>query len=225
MQNSTFKTIALTLFVVGLAMAGFRAFSDTQQPSDSATNTPREQMEVSREQDSTEKAEQTEEFSVPEELVRCVVVSEDDTERILYYPKTAGCPGDEVVEDEVVDEQEESEQISPEVEEGFSDDIALVESRDLRVSSPSPDDAVSSPFQVTGEARNTVDKVYIRITNPDGKSLIEQAATVRSTGSEWNTYDWTIHYEFQNTKQGFVEVYTKHGNKEENMLKVPVSFS
>lgn len=100
--------------------------------------------------------------------------------------------------------------------------ISVIESRDIKVFNPTPDQVLTSPFVVKGEAR--VDSVHIRVTDQNGKTLIKETVPVRSDG-EWGTFSWTITYEFQSTKKGFVEVYSLKGNKEMNLIKIFVSFN
>ncbi len=100
-------------------------------------------------------------------------------------------------------------------------------SENIRVTSPKPGDTVTSPFIVSGEARVFENQLTVRISNSAGTKLIDQPVTARAKDAgEFGPFKVNMHYQFKNTKDGFVEVFN-HSAKDgsiENMVKIPVKF-
>jgi len=100
-------------------------------------------------------------------------------------------------------------------------------SENIRVSSPKSGETVASPFIVSGEARVFENQLVVRITNSAGTALIDQPVTARANDvGEFGPFKVNMHYQFKNTKEGFVEVFN-HSAKDgsvENLVKIPVKF-
>jgi hypothetical protein len=94
------------------------------------------------------------------------------------------------------------------------------------VTSPKPDEQLSSPFTVEGSAKIPGDKVYIRVKNITGKVLISEVARLGEVQSDGSAnFSIKINYEFSTTKEGFVEVYDLNPTgSEENLVSIPVKF-
>lgn len=97
----------------------------------------------------------------------------------------------------------------------------------VMVFEPNENATVSSPFTVRGEARVDNNKVYIRIVNLAGTTLIQESANVHSVEvGQFGEFKISLNYQFTTTKEGVVEVYSKDASgKEQNIVKVPVIFN
>jgi len=97
----------------------------------------------------------------------------------------------------------------------------------LMVFEPSENSTVSSPFTVKGEARVDDNKVYIRIVNLAGTTLIQESVNVRSGEvGQFGEFKISLNYQFSTTKEGAVEVYSKDSSgKEQNLITIPVKFN
>ena len=93
----------------------------------------------------------------------------------------------------------------------------VIVSDNIRVSSPEANAVLNSPFKVVGEARLDSSRqanvfegtVNIRITNLDGVALISEVANARASEvGEFGPFSITLNYQFSNTKEGYVEVYS-----------------
>ncbi len=86
---------------------------------------------------------------------------------------------------------------------------------------------MSSPFIVEGEARVFENKLTVRLSNSLGTALIDQPVTARAKNlGEFGLFKVNMHYQFKNTKEGFVEVFN-HSAKDgsiENLVQIPVKF-
>lgn len=126
-------------------------------------------------------------------------------------------------EEEVVQEREEEEE-----ERGDIDfDLEVIESDNIIVDFPSPFTQLSSPFEVTGQARVFENTVNVDVTTLDGTPLIQQFTTANAPDvGEFGNFKQKIFYEFSSTKEGYVEVYSisaEDGSKI-NIVRIPVKF-
>ncbi len=98
---------------------------------------------------------------------------------------------------------------------------------ELSVLSPKNNEYLTSPFTITGKSGALDDKIYIRITNSAGIPLIEEFTIARGReGEEWKNFRITINYQFTSTKEGYVEVYTKSTEgDEQSLVRIPVYFN
>ncbi len=126
---------------------------------------------------------------------------------------------DELIELAECGDKESEEEVSEE-------DEVSVSIGSIKVTSPEPNQQLSSPFKVDGQAIVFEDKVYIRVKNTGGKILIEESTTARhQPGTEWGDFSIEIKYEFKTTEEGFVEVYSlDQSGKEMNLVRIPVKF-
>ncbi|MDD5341266.1 MAG: DUF333 domain-containing protein [Patescibacteria group bacterium] len=94
------------------------------------------------------------------------------------------------------------------------------------VNSPKADEQLSSPFTVSGTAKISSDKVFIRVKNTSNKVLISEQASLSELGTDgYGSFFRKINYEFSTTKEGFVEIYDLSASGvEENMVSIPVKF-
>jgi len=124
----------------------------------------------------------------------------------------------EVCQQETTNEEEEVE--------GDVEDENNVEEKSIKIISPINNEQLSSPFKVEGQAIVKDNLVYIRVKNSAGTVLIEESATaVNKPGSEWADFDIEISYEFETTKEGFVEIYSlDQDDNEINIITIPVKF-
>lgn len=100
-------------------------------------------------------------------------------------------------------------------------------SENIRVTSPKPGDVVTSPFIVSGEARVFENQLTVRLSNSTGTALFDQPVTARAKDvGEFGPFKVNMHYQFKNTKEGFVEVfnYSAKDGSIENLVKIPVKF-
>ena len=97
----------------------------------------------------------------------------------------------------------------------------------IRVSSPQPDAKLTSPFLVTGEARVFENMLSVRVTNKDGKAFINESVYAKAKDvGEFGVFSINLSYAFRNTKEGFVEVYSKSAKdgSEQDLVRIPVIF-
>ncbi len=114
----------------------------------------------------------------------------------------------------------------PSVTPPSSDEGTATAEKSIKVTSPIADEQLSSPFKVEGQAIVYQDKVYIRIKNTNGNVLIEENTLAKhQSGTEWGDFSISINYEFNLTKEGFVEVYSlDQDGQEQNLVSIPVKF-
>jgi len=97
----------------------------------------------------------------------------------------------------------------------------------INLTSPKDGQVLKSPFLIAGEADSGVDVVYVRVKNEKGDIVISSSTKTKNpSNSKNNPFGVYLNFEFQNTKKGFVEVYSinKQTKEEENLKSIPVSF-
>jgi len=97
---------------------------------------------------------------------------------------------------------------------------------DIKVTTPANDATVSSPFLVSGEAKSADNKIYVKVRRPDNKIVIEeQTVNVKAAvAGEFGEFSINLHYVFNLTEEGTIEIYTKDDDTEEMLAKIPVKF-
>jgi len=109
------------------------------------------------------------------------------------------------------------------VEDAASDSVE----KNIKVTNPLANQQLTSPFTVEGEARVFENQVLIRVTNNQGEDLINIDTTANSPNmGEWGDFSIDIDYEFSQTKEGYVEVYSESAKdgSDENLIRIPVKF-
>lgn len=98
--------------------------------------------------------------------------------------------------------------------------------KSIKLNSPQENQQLSSPFTLEGSAIVKDNKVYIRVKNLNDQVLIEESVTAAAQpGSEWAEFSIDIEYDFQQTKEGYIEVYSYDDqNNEINNISIPVKF-
>ena len=97
--------------------------------------------------------------------------------------------------------------------------------KDITVTSPVDDEQLSSPFQVEGRAKAENNMVYVRVKSISGATLINVEGSVKNVGNDgFGDFSIKINYEFSNTKEGFVEIFSKQGENEVDLVAIPVKF-
>lgn len=112
-------------------------------------------------------------------------------------------------------------------EKGVAPVATSVSNDNLRVSSPTPNATVTSPFVVAGEARVFENVVNVRVTNTKGESFINETAYAKAgDAGQLGAFSINLSYKFKNTKEGFVEVYHKSpkDGSEQDLVRIPVKF-
>lgn len=102
-----------------------------------------------------------------------------------------------------------------------------ISNENLRVSSPTPDATVTSPFVVAGEARVFENIVNVRVTNLKGDVFIQETAYAKAPDAgQFGPFSINLSYKFKNTKEGFVEVYhaSPKDGSEQDLVRIPVKF-
>lgn len=102
-----------------------------------------------------------------------------------------------------------------------------VTNENLRVSSPTPNATLTSPFTVAGEARVFENVVNVRVTNAKGESFINETAYAKAPDAgQFGSFSINLTYKFKNTKEGFVEVYhaSPKDGSEQDLVRIPVRF-
>lgn len=97
----------------------------------------------------------------------------------------------------------------------------------IRVTSPKPNDTLTSPFVVVGEARVFENVVNVRVTNAKGEAFINETAYAKAPeAGQFGPFSINLSYKFKNTKEGFVEVYhaSPKDGSEQDLIRIPVKF-
>ena len=105
--------------------------------------------------------------------------------------------------------------------------VGVTENEFIRVTSPTPDVLVSSPFAVAGEARVFEGTVQVRVKNFSGDTLIRETATAHASDADaFGSFSVNLSYQFSNTKEGVVEVFSQSAKDgtEEHLIRIPVRF-
>lgn len=123
--------------------------------------------------------------------------------------------------------QSERDKVERVAESVSSKDAAGLTSENIRVTSPKPNDKLTSPFTVVGEARVFENVVNIRVTNAKGEAFITETAYAHAPDAgQFGAFSINLSYKFKNTKEGFVEVYhasAKDGS-DQDLIRIPVMF-
>lgn len=98
--------------------------------------------------------------------------------------------------------------------------------QNITITSPIAGEQLVSPFKVAGQAIAYQNKIYIRVKNKSGATLISLDTLARQqTGMQMADFSMEIKYEFNTTKEGYVEVYSFDQNGQEvNLVSIPVKF-
>jgi len=96
----------------------------------------------------------------------------------------------------------------------------------IRLTSPQTEQVLKSPFLVGGEAFVPDDAVYIRVTKPNGDILISEQTKVKTNDAKKGPFGVLLHFQFQSTDTGHVEVYgiDPQTGEEVALQSVEVSF-
>lgn len=96
---------------------------------------------------------------------------------------------------------------------------------DITVNLPVADEQLISPFQVEGRAKTADNKIYVRVKSKSGTALIDVSGSIKNVGADgFGDFSLKINYEFSTTKEGFIEVFSKEGETEVNLVSIPVKF-
>ena len=99
--------------------------------------------------------------------------------------------------------------------------------QNIQVTNPIANQQLTSPFKVEGRARVFENQVNVRVKSKDGRTLITESTIVKSAeAGTWGDFSLEISYDFNLTKDGFVDVYStsaKDGS-DENLVSIPVKF-
>jgi putative hemolysin len=102
---------------------------------------------------------------------------------------------------------------------------AVNTSANITVSSPTSDEQLISPITVSGRAKTSDNKIYVRVKSKSGSTVISVNGTVKNVGADgYGDFKLTINYEFSTTKEGFIDVFSKDGDTEVNLVSIPVKF-
>jgi putative hemolysin len=102
-----------------------------------------------------------------------------------------------------------------------------VAAQNIKVTNPISNQQLTSPFKVEGSARVFENQVNVRVKSKDGRTLITESTIVKSPEAGlWGDFSLEISYDFNLTKEGFVEVYSSSAKdgSDENLVSIPVKF-
>lgn len=122
-----------------------------------------------------------------------------------------------------------SPQASPEPSEEPETPVSSTptQNKNIIVTTPTSDQTVNSPFLVTGQAKVFEGTINLRIKKPSGDILIQEIATAHALEvGDWGNFSVNLHYAFQSTKEGMLEVYSIDAatGQEENLVGIPLKF-
>lgn len=109
----------------------------------------------------------------------------------------------------------------------YTDDKIVNTTPLITLSSPVDNTHVLSPIEIKGQAKNGISKVNIRVTNLAGAPLINLTADVKflKASSAWGDFKAKVAYEFSQTKEGYLEVYSENASGDkENLVKLHLYF-
>lgn len=138
--------------------------------------------------------------------------------------------GDEEDLDRMEEEESDGDAMMEEEEEDASEEqeTESITSDIISVDFPSPGEQLTSPFEVTGTARNYPSPLNVDVTTLDGTQLITQEASKggEGLGDDRISFKQKIFYEFSSTKEGYIEVYYFDVETQEKvgLVKIPVKF-
>lgn len=129
---------------------------------------------------------------------------------------------------EVADDQVcEPEDIDAESQSSETTTTSVVQSDNIKILTPTDDETVVSPIEVTGKAKIGDSQLYIRITTIYGNTIILVPANLKNVDADgWGEYKASIEYEFESTKEGYLEIFSQADDEspEENLTKVKLNF-
>lgn len=124
----------------------------------------------------------------------------------------------------VQSERDTVERVAESVSSKTGDELV---NENIRVTSPKPNDKLTSPFVVVGEARVFENVMNVRVTNTKGDAFINETAYAKAPDvGQFGPFSINLSYKFKNTKEGFVEVYSKSAKdgSEQDLIRIPVIF-
>ncbi|NQU77518.1 hypothetical protein HQ544_02360 [Candidatus Falkowbacteria bacterium] len=137
-------------------------------------------------------------------------------------------PDNDIPNDTDTDEDGPPADLGDGEEDDEDSQTANPETGNIIVESPTPDETVTSPFEITGQAKVFEGTVLVRLRNQDGKIVVPvQIVNVHAEeAGEFGSFKIKINYQFYATKEGTVEVYSEDARdgSEINMVEVPVKF-
>lgn len=100
--------------------------------------------------------------------------------------------------------------------------------KNIIVEKPLPNSTITSPFEIIGQARVFEGTVLVRVKNQNGATVIpaQIAAAHAKNADEFGAFKITLSYQFYNTKEGVIEVFSQSAadGSEINMVVIPVKF-
>jgi len=130
---------------------------------------------------------------------------------------------------DIDDDSDETElDDSDEEETADADETQPAQSENIIVETPLPSSTVTSPFEISGQARVFEGTILVRVKNQDGKIVIPTQIVTAHGADAGEFGDWKIkvNYQFYATKEGIIEVFSESAKdgSEINMVEVPVKF-
>lgn len=107
------------------------------------------------------------------------------------------------------------------------DDANLVGEVDISIDSINPNDTIDSPVVIEGTAPVVSKKLVVELRNKEHDTMVSEYVNVKPEGAiPVGSYSITLHFQFNNTKDGYVAVYKESAKdgSEMNLVEIPVKF-
>jgi len=103
--------------------------------------------------------------------------------------------------------------------------VALFDNN-LAISQPVSNQAISSPVQISGQARVFEGLVFFRVVDSRNVILANGSVETGVSAPDWGQYSQTLEYS-ANTPTGFIEIYSQSDDdgSVQDLIRIPVQFS
>ena len=84
------------------------------------------------------------------------------------------------------------------------------------------DDTITSPVVIKGEGAANENSLVVELRNSEHVALVKEIVDIHASEvGQMGSFQVTLHFSFQNTKEGYIAVYEENT---ENLVEIPVKF-
>jgi len=126
-------------------------------------------------------------------------------------------------QDDVAEINKNIEERNSKLEESVSSDNDMIKVFNIK-----NNDTVSSPLKIIGEGIAFDNTLIVELRNSERGTMVKEFVTTKAIEvGTVGSFEITLHFEFDNTKEGYIVVYEESAEdgSEQNLLEIPVKFN